>query len=85
MAFNTDTRKYADVVQNAVDFVNEVTPSVIALARASGVTAEKFAKALSEAEVNSLYRIELSSVLQKLLVDSAVAEAKKQAEAIKNK
>lgn len=77
MTFSTNTRKYADAVQSAIDFVNGITPSVIALARAAGLTAKVFAKALNEAEENSLYRIEVSSELQKVLVDSAVAEAKK--------
>jgi len=79
MAFSTDTRQFSDAVQHAVDITNGITPSVLALARASGVTANKFAKALAEAEANSLYRIEVSSVLQKMLVDSAVDEAKKKA------
>jgi hypothetical protein len=84
MTFNTDTRKYADAVQKAIDFVNELTPSVIALAKASGMTAKKFADVLSEADENSLYRISVASELQKIFVDSAVAEAKKKAEADKS-
>ena len=83
MAFSTNTRQYGDAVRHAVDVVNEITPSVLSLARASGVTASKFGKALAEAEETSLYRIELSSILQKLLVDSAVAEAKERKEAEK--
>jgi len=83
MSFSTDTRKYKDAVQHAVDITNDVTPSVLSLAMASGVTANKFAGALAEAEATSLYRIEVSAILQKLLVDSAVAEAKAEKKAKK--
>ena len=85
MSVNTSTRQYADAVQHGVDIVNDITPSVLALARAAGLTAKKFADALVQAEETSLYRIEVSSILQKLLVDSAVEEAKREREADKNK
>jgi len=81
MAFDTNTRQYREAVQHAVDMVNDITPSVLSLAMASGVTAKKFADALAEAEDTSLYRVEVSAILQKLLVDSAVEEAKREEEA----
>lgn len=70
-----DTRKFASVQQEAVNIVNDVTPSVIALGRASGLSAEDFATALGEADSNSLYRTEVSQALQGILINRAVEEA----------
>ena len=77
MSFSNNTRKYSETIQDGLDCANDITPSVLALARASGITAKKFAEAIHDIDGNSLYRIEVSAVLQKLLVDSAVAEAKR--------
>jgi hypothetical protein len=85
MAFNTNTRQYRDAVQHAVDMTNEITPSVLALSIASGISAKKFADALVDAEATSMYRIEVSALLQTLLVGSAVEEAKEREEAEKSK
>lgn len=75
MAHNT--REFTAPIQEAVGVANAITPSVIALARASGLSAKKFAEAINDARANSLYRNEVSYVLQALFVQSAVDEAEK--------
>ena len=72
MSFNT--RKYKEASRMGFEIGQEVTPSVIALARQSGVSASDFASAIADEEANSLYRADLSNALQRVAVKQAVAE-----------
>lgn len=74
---STSTKKFSIPMQEGLDVANDITPSVLALARSCGVTADKFAVAIHEADENSLYRNEVAMKLQSLFVKSAVEEAKK--------
>lgn len=81
---NQDTRQYSTYAQMGLDIANELTPSVLALARVVGIKAKDFAEAIHQADQNSLYRNDVAYVLQQLYVKSAVEEAKKR-EAEKSK
>ena len=48
-------------VQEATNFVSSITPSVITLAIAAGVSAEKFAKALVDHESQGDFLVALTS------------------------
>jgi hypothetical protein len=78
-----DTRQYSDAAQTGLNVASDITPSVLALARVSGIKAKDFAQAIHQSDENSLYRNEIAYALQKLYVDSAVEEAKLRKEALK--
>jgi len=73
MAFKSKTHKAE--MQEGLDDGNSITPSVIALARISGVKAKAFAKALVDEGENTTFRNEVAQALQRIYVAKAVAEA----------
>jgi hypothetical protein len=72
MAINT--RKFRDEMQEAVDTADQITPSVLALAKKAGVSAKDFASALADSDSTSQYRTEVALALQPVLVKKAIDE-----------
>ena len=72
MSFST--KKYKEASRMGFDVGQEVTPSVIAMARLLNVKASTFADAIADEEANSLYRADLANALQRVAVKQAVAE-----------
>lgn len=77
MSFNS--RKFKDASREGLEIGEDITPSVIVLARLGKVNPKAFAEALADEEGNSLYRADLITALQRVCVKTAVAEAAKDA------
>ncbi len=63
-------------MQIALDIVNELTPSVLSLAKVMKVEPKAIAEAIADNEAVSLYRTEVTAFLQPILVKKAIDEAK---------
>ena len=72
MSFNT--RKYKEASELGFQIGQEVTPSVMAVARLRGIKPKALAEALADEEANSLYRADVSQALQRVAVKQAVAD-----------
>ena len=72
MSFNT--RKYKEASELGFRIGQEVTPSVMALARLNKIKPGAFAEALADEEANSLYRADVSNALQRVAVKQAVVD-----------
>lgn len=66
----------ANAIDGAVKLVNNITPSVIVLARVVGIPAKKLAMALFESDGNDSYRAEVAENAIKPAVDAEKARAK---------
>ena len=62
-------------MRKAIEMVDGLLPSVVAIAKGSGITPEAFAKTLADREALSIFRNEVAVALQKRLVAEAAQEA----------
>lgn len=73
----SNTKKYISQTHTAVDVANQVTPSVLAIARGTGVKPKQLAEWLGDDRENSLYRAELVKELLSVFVAQAVEQEDK--------
>lgn len=76
---SVDTKKYSDVMHEALEMADGITPSVLAIAQELGIKPKALAAALVGDSV-ALYRTKVALEVQAALVEKAVADEKEAAE-----
>ena len=67
---------YSEAQAHGLEVADNVTPSVMALAKVAGVSAVKLASAIADHDGIEAFRAEISTALQAEFVKKAVEEAK---------